>query len=111
MAGKAQKKERGLALKLEGHMSIARAGELKEALLEALKKSKELEVDMEGVAGLDVSCLQVLLSARKSAKAVKKTLRLCGVSEQVKNMIRDFGCGLDAAAEGKGGKACFYISL
>jgi anti-anti-sigma factor len=109
MAGKAQKKERA-ALKLEGDMTIARAGELKKALLGALEKSKELEVDMEGVTGVDVSCLQVLLSARKSARAGKKSFRLCGVSGQVKNMIRDFGCGLDAAAEGKGGKACFYIS-
>jgi len=54
---------------IDGEMSIYRAGDLKTLLLDALRQSPALEVDLSGVTELDTSGLQVLMLAKQTARA------------------------------------------
>lgn len=63
-------------LRLKGMLTIRQAEDLKKALLRALKKVKELEIDMKKVDEIDIACLQLLCSAHKTAAKSKKKLVL-----------------------------------
>jgi len=66
------------SLILEGEMIIDHAEELKNFLLDVLKNSSALNLNMEGVNKVDMFGLQVLCSAHHSAMKVDKELTLIG---------------------------------
>ncbi len=70
-------------LRIEGEMTIYRALELKQALLEGLEASDALEVDLAAVTELDTAGVQVLLLAKRAARARQRELRLVAHSPQV----------------------------
>jgi anti-anti-sigma factor len=76
-------------------MTIYRAAELKEQMLEALGAAPELELDLSHVAELDASGLQLLLLLKREAGKAGKPLRLAGGSQQVAAVMQL--CGLGAA--------------
>jgi ABC-type transporter Mla MlaB component len=59
-----------------GAATIRQADDIAERLRQALASSDRLEVDCSGVTEADVSFIQLLLSARKSAEASNKALTL-----------------------------------
>ena len=61
---------------LDGEMTIYRAADLKVTLLEALRKTRVLEVDLSAVTELDTAGLQVLMLAKQCAAAEERELRL-----------------------------------
>lgn len=63
-------------ISLDGEMTIYRAADLKVTLLEALRKTRVLEVDLSAVTELDTAGLQVLMLAKQSAAAEQRELRL-----------------------------------
>lgn len=65
-----------LRIAIEGELTIYRAADLKVELLEALRKTRVLEVDLSGVIELDTAGLQVLMLAKQTAAADQRTLRL-----------------------------------
>ena len=65
-----------LRISLDGEMTIYRAADLKVAVLEALRKTPVLEVDLSGVTELDTAGLQVLMLAKQTAAAEQRELRL-----------------------------------
>jgi anti-anti-sigma factor len=65
-----------LRISLDGEMTIYRAADLKVAVLEALRKTRVLEVDLSGVTELDTAGLQVLMLAKQTATAEQRELRL-----------------------------------
>ncbi len=65
-----------LRISLDGEMTIYRAADLKVAVLEALRKTQVLEVDLSGVTELDTAGLQVLMLAKQTAAAEQRELRL-----------------------------------
>lgn len=65
-----------LRISLDGEMTIYRAADLKVVLLEALRKTPVLEVDLSGVTELDTAGLQVLMLAKQTAAAEQRELRL-----------------------------------
>jgi anti-anti-sigma factor len=54
-------------LRLEGEFNIASARELKQALLEGLATGTDLHLDLEQLAGLDITTMQLLWAAGKEA--------------------------------------------
>ena len=65
-----------LRISIEGEMTIYRAADLKVTVLEALRKTRVLEIDLSGITELDTAGLQVLMLAKQSATADKRELRL-----------------------------------
>ena len=70
-------------LRLEGDLTIYRAAELKQALLEAVDRLGSLEVDLSGVTELDTAGVQLLLLAKRAAGEKNKQFRLMGHSPAV----------------------------
>lgn len=61
---------------LDGELTIYRAADLKVTVLEALRKTRVLEIDLSGVTELDTAGLQVLMLAKQTAAADQRELRL-----------------------------------
>ncbi|CAN7230270.1 lipid asymmetry maintenance protein MlaB [Duganella sp. Dugasp56] len=61
---------------IDGEMTIYRAADLRVVVLEALRKSRVLEIDLAGITELDTAGLQVLMLAKQTANADKRELRL-----------------------------------
>jgi anti-anti-sigma regulatory factor len=61
---------------LEGDMTIQRAGELKQSLIESLDKATHLIIDVEKITEVDLSCLQLFCSAHRTSLKVNKTISL-----------------------------------
>ena len=71
-------------LSLDGELTIYRAAELKELLLNALAAgSGDLEVDLSGVSEFDSAGLQLLMLAKHTARQRGRELRLTGHSPAV----------------------------
>ncbi|MBI5911058.1 MAG: STAS domain-containing protein [Betaproteobacteria bacterium] len=84
-------------LRIEGEMTIYRALELKQALLDRLKDSAAVEIDLAGVTEFDTAGVQLLLLAKKAAQVRQRELRLVAQSPAVAevlellNLATDFG--------------------
>ncbi len=61
---------------LTGDLSIRRAREVREALLEAFKEGEEVVVEFEDYEGADLSLIQLLCSIHRTAASCGKTIRL-----------------------------------
>ena len=70
-------------LRLDGECNIYRADELKHALTEPLHLGVRLVVDLSMVSELDTCGLQLLMLAKRTAKAVGAELQLIGHSPAV----------------------------
>lgn len=79
-------------LKLKGNLTIERAHELKQALLEALRNNDRIAIDLEGITDVDLSCLQLLCSAHRTSLRLGKQLTLHGEQSEIFKMaVRDAG--------------------
>jgi len=78
----------GLArISLDGELTIYRAADVKVTVLEALRKTRVLEIDLSGVTELDTAGLQVLMLAKQTAAASQRELRLVQHSPAVVEII------------------------
>jgi anti-anti-sigma factor len=93
-------------LKIEGDMTIYRAVELKQILLDALEQCVALDIDLSMVSELDTTGVQLLLLAQQTADDGKQTLRLLNHSAAVREVFDLLNLGLHftnraAAAHGE----------
>jgi len=65
-------------LTLKGDLTIQHASRLRELLLEALETTPRMFLHLEEVAEIDLSCLQVLCSAHRTAVALQKEIAITG---------------------------------
>ncbi|MFO7568421.1 MAG: STAS domain-containing protein [Smithellaceae bacterium] len=96
------KKTKSGRLTLTDDLSISRATSLREAIEQALKKVKHLTVDIGQARGVDLSFLQLLCSAHRSATVMNKSMTLAGKSNEALQKAvdengygRTSGCVLD----------------
>ncbi len=68
------------ALRIAGELSIYRAGELKQALL---NEPRPVQVDLSGVTEIDTAGVQLLMLAKKTALAQQREFRLVAHSPSV----------------------------
>ncbi len=79
-------------IRLEGEIDITSAAELKNVLLEALASGREIRVDLERSAELDVTALQLLWAAEREARGSGRGFTLAGrVPEEILAAMGDSG--------------------
>lgn len=78
---------------VDGELTIYRAADVKTLLLDALRQTPLLEVDLAGVTELDTAGLQVLMLAKQVAAADGRQLRLVGHSPAVMEVFEMLDLG------------------
>jgi len=78
---------------MQGRMTIYEAAEHKRALLEALGRSAELEIDLSEVSELDTAGIQLLALAKREAARAGKAVRLTAHSPATLEVIDLFSLG------------------
>jgi anti-anti-sigma factor len=66
-----------------GQLTIEHAAEMRDALLEALSTDGDMRIDMSGVEEADLTCVQLICSACKSARATGKNIYVKNPSRAV----------------------------
>jgi anti-anti-sigma factor len=76
-----------------GRLTASQAGPLQRLLLEAFERSKRVELSLRDVQEVDLSFLQLLCAAHRTAAARGIGFRLCGLESAppVARLIRDAG--------------------
>lgn len=99
-----------LVLKVGGELTIPYAGEFRGALLDAFDAAGRVVVSLEGVSGADITGLQLLCAAHRTACAREKEFRVEGLTSPVvaaaaglAGFPRHVGCAVDV------GKTCIWI--
>ncbi len=94
---------------VEGFLTLENIRNLREELQEALEAVQRLDIDATGAAEADLSFLQLLCSAHRTAVRQGKCLNLTGdLPDVLKQAMEDngyarqIGCGTDA------GKTCLW---
>lgn len=85
-----QSAEDGL-LALSGELLIENSSELKSALCEALASSPRLIVDLGKVTAADISSLQLLCSAHRSASLAGTSFRIDQTGEAIRSIAENAG--------------------
>ncbi|HKJ05822.1 MAG TPA: STAS domain-containing protein [Geopsychrobacteraceae bacterium] len=96
--------EKVVELSFEGELTIPKAAELKVQLVEALENSGGVSLNLKNVTQADLTFLQLLCSAHRTAYKAGKVMMLTEVSEAVDReviaagFIRDnMSCGQDCS--------------
>lgn len=73
---KVKKLKDRVRLTLAGEQTVNQASDLREALIQALDQGDNIEVDCEQVTGVDLTFLQLLCAAHRSAQSAKKIITI-----------------------------------
>lgn len=99
-----------LLLSVGGELTIPFAGEFRGALLEAFDAAGRVVVNLAGVSAVDITGLQLLCSAHRSACAREKGFGIEGLTNPVlaeavglAGFPRHVGCAVDV------GKTCVWM--
>lgn len=77
---------------LTGDLTITRAAEILSILKESLQANDEVRITLQDVSSVDLSCLQLLCSAHRTAAAAGQVLNLVApVPEVLRQLIRQKG--------------------
>ncbi len=105
MKGKKKALTEPQIIKFAGDLTIENSQELHKILLTALNNANQLLVTFEGVTAADLSFMQLLCSAHRTAVRTDKHLELASprpgvlkAAVQELGFIRDKGCVLDTQA-------------
>ena len=97
-------------LKLEGSWTIERANELKRVLLEILNSCERMIIDLEGLADLDLSTMQLFCSVHRASLRDGKQLALNEQkSQRLKQMVREAGFVRTLGCHKDPNKKCLWI--
>lgn len=96
-------------LPLKGPLTIQRAAELKEELMEALNQVDNLMVILSEATEADLSCLQLLCSCNRSAVRLNKTLSLIGaLPVAFSKLLKDTGLHVHVGCPEECDRVCLW---
>jgi len=78
-------------IELPSFLDLGYAGELKQALQEAMQRTGQLTINGAAVESITSPCIQVLLSTEKSLSAFGKSLHLIDASPALESAFTDLG--------------------
>jgi anti-anti-sigma factor len=78
-------------LRITGDMTIENASDLKTVLIDSMADSSHVEINMSEVDTVDVSCLQILCSAHRTAEKEGKKLVVEGIGDALTTCLEDAG--------------------
>jgi anti-anti-sigma regulatory factor len=87
----------GDPIRLQSHCGIQTTQEHLAAILSAFRARDEIEIDAAWVEHVDLTFIQLLVSAVKTAKASKKRMRLIAISEPLRAALARAGLRLSSA--------------
>lgn len=97
-------------VRLEGELNIQNAGRLKETLVKAFAEVEALSLDLGGVTGIDIACMQVLCSAHKTFLTSNKSFTVRGrVAPSFERSVRDGGYATTAGCDADPQCTCLWI--
>ena len=77
---------------IDGELTIQNSSELRDILLKSLAGSGDVKLNLEGVTEADLSCLQLVHSAKTAASKLKKNLKIAGIGTgPFKKTVEDAG--------------------
>jgi len=77
---------------LEGDLTIVHAARLKKVLQEAIDNARHVEMKIENVTDMDLSCLQLLCSAHRTSKSMDRSISIAGSRPGIlKEVIKEAG--------------------
>jgi ABC-type transporter Mla MlaB component len=68
--------EKSKVLALSGDLTVSNAALFKTALAEAMKNADNLVLNLNGIIGADLSCLQIICSAHKKAINSNRSIKI-----------------------------------
>jgi anti-anti-sigma factor len=91
-----------ICVSAEGDLTVEHAVELKTCLLDALGRAQSVRVDLQAIDDMDLTCLQLLCSAHKTALFAGRDLSLCNEKPEpfkrsldLAGFSRSRGCAMD----------------
>jgi len=95
---------------LNGTLTIASSGELHRVLSEALHGTQRVELDLQRLEEIDLSAMQVICSACKSASKQKQTLVcLSGIPDCLAALGRNLGAPRELPCIQNGNDPCIWF--
>ncbi len=96
-------------LMLKGELTIQHGARLKEVLLSALDRTTNLSIALEGITEIDLSCLQVLCSAHRTAICSQKSIVVAGAwSEDCRSVVERSGYARSKSCGSPANVSCLW---
>ncbi len=97
-------------LSINGELKIQDAAELQKVLIESLENTEHLDLNLENVTGIDMSCLQLLCSAHKTMSSSDRRLTLSSsYPEVVREAVNDSGYQQFKGCESDKDETCLWV--
>jgi ABC-type transporter Mla MlaB component len=95
---------------VSGEVTIQNALDFRDALKEWIERSDTLDLNLEGVADADLTCLQLLCSAHRFVMKMKKNLTVMGeLPESIGKAAREAGFVRERGCRGEEGHKCIWM--
>ncbi len=81
----------GVIMKMSGELTVSHVVQAKSVLLEALGRLDYLELDLSLMTEVDISGLQLLCAAHRTAKTQGKRIVVLSASDSIDTAVKDAG--------------------
>ena len=103
--------QRAGRLALDGELTVARVGAVRERLLQALDQAEQVILDLTAVTEADIAGLQLLCSACRQAAAHDRALLLAGGNTQIQMLAQAAGFGRTTPCAVDRQVPCFWARM
>lgn len=78
-------------ISFDGEMSIYNVRQIKDSLVESIRKNSGIELDLSKVNKIDTAGYQIIMAAKKEAAGKGKSIRVINPASEVKNIFKLYG--------------------
>jgi anti-anti-sigma regulatory factor len=95
---------------LDGNLTLSEAEELRMLLIKAIINVEQIFLDFGDTREIDLSCLQLLCSAHRSALRMKKTVAFSGAwTESFRKAVHQAGYARTVGCSHDGSGSCIWM--
>lgn len=96
---------------LKGELNIQYASRLKEMLSDSLARAERLRINVEQIEEIDLSCLQVLCSAHRTAIGLQRSIEVAGTwPEDFRSVVERAGYSAGRSCGSPENVSCLWKS-